>query len=33
MANSLYYFGARYYDPSLGRFITEDPHSGGISDQ
>jgi len=22
----LYYFAARYYDPSVGRFITEDPH-------
>jgi RHS repeat-associated protein len=24
-ATKLYYFNARYYDPSMGRFITEDP--------
>ncbi len=24
-AMGLYYFNARYYDPSIGRFITEDP--------
>jgi RHS repeat-associated protein len=24
----LYYFRARYYDPSIGRFIAEDPLSG-----
>jgi RHS repeat-associated protein len=24
----LYYFGARYYDPSIGRFITEDSYNG-----
>ncbi|MGB4004796.1 MAG: RHS repeat-associated core domain-containing protein [Halanaerobiales bacterium] len=24
----LYYYGARYYDPSLGRFITEDSYPG-----
>lgn len=23
--NGLYYFRARYYDPTIGRFITEDP--------
>ena len=27
----LYYYRARYYDPSAGRFLSEDPieHSGG----
>ncbi|MCM2349648.1 MAG: hypothetical protein NDI69_06480 [Bacteriovoracaceae bacterium] len=24
----LYYYRARYYDPGLGRFLTEDPHPG-----
>jgi RHS repeat-associated protein len=24
----LYYYRARYYDPALGRFLTEDPHPG-----
>ena len=25
----LYYYRARYYDPSSGRFISEDPEAGG----
>ena len=28
----LYYFGARYYDPSIGRFITEDTAAASYSD-
>jgi RHS repeat-associated protein len=28
----LYYFGARYYDPTVGRFITEDSYEGDDSD-
>ena len=27
--SGLYYFGARYYDPELGRFIMPDPWTGG----
>jgi RHS repeat-associated protein len=27
----LYYYGARYYDPDVGRFLTRDPLSGRIS--
>jgi RHS repeat-associated protein len=27
--NGLYYFRARYYDPTIGRFITEDPKGFG----
>ena len=27
----LYYFGARYYDPGLGRFITADPGKDGLN--
>jgi RHS repeat-associated protein len=28
--SGLYYFGARYYSPDIGRFITEDPVKGVI---
>ena len=28
----LYYYGARYYDPETGKFITEDPVKGKLSD-
>ena len=27
----LYYFNARWYDPQLGRFITEDPIKDGVN--
>ena len=30
-ASGLIYFGARYYDPSLGRFITKDPAEDGFN--
>jgi RHS repeat-associated protein len=29
-ATGLSYFGARYYDPAVGRFITRDPVKGGL---
>src|SRR5207247_361988 len=31
-ATGLYYFGARYYEPSTGRFITRDPASDSRTD-
>jgi RHS repeat-associated protein len=30
--SGLYYYGARYYDPEIGRFIQADALTGGISD-
>ncbi len=27
-ATGLYYFGARYYDPTIGRFVTQDSYPG-----
>jgi RHS repeat-associated protein len=31
-ATSLYYYGARYYDQTTGRFITQDSHRGNLND-
>jgi RHS repeat-associated protein len=31
-STGLYYYGARYYDPSVGRFITEDTVLGSLTD-
>lgn len=28
--SGLYYYRARYYDPSVGRFIQQDPHPGSV---
>ncbi|MBI4743532.1 MAG: RHS repeat-associated core domain-containing protein [Actinobacteria bacterium] len=30
--SGLYYFGARYYDSEIGRFITKDPDGGDVTD-
>ncbi|OCL26008.1 hypothetical protein U472_08250 [Orenia metallireducens] len=30
VSTGLYYYGARYYDPSIGRFITEDSYRGEL---
>jgi RHS repeat-associated protein len=31
-ASGLYYYGARYYDPSIARFITGDTNPGTLND-
>jgi len=31
-ATGLYYYGARYYDSTIGRFVTEDSYSGSMAD-
>ncbi|HEV2225634.1 MAG TPA: RHS repeat-associated core domain-containing protein, partial [Nitrososphaerales archaeon] len=31
-ATGLYYFGARYYDPTTGRFVTQDSYAGHMND-
>ena len=31
-ATGLYYYGARYYDPTTGRFVTEDTYGGRMTD-
>ena len=31
-ATGLYYFNSRYYDPSTGRFVTEDSYQGSLND-
>ncbi|MBU7048199.1 MAG: hypothetical protein HXS54_17320 [Theionarchaea archaeon] len=30
-STGLYYYGTRYYDPEIGRFITRDSHSGQLT--
>lgn len=30
-STGLYYYGARYYDPEIGRFITEDTYEGDLA--
>ena len=31
-ATGLYYYGARYYDDGIGRFVTEDSYTGDFND-